>query len=742
MKTMMKLLCLALVLAMCFSIVACKKDEVKPTPTPAPGASASPSASGEGPNPPPSGEVDMEAYGKKSKELYDQILGEFYKAYQVALSKEDISERFAYMAVAEAKLLESGVMMPSSSNGGTYAISRAVPYTASSVLWGNDNDRFYKMLVVTNPITSEDRAALKAIFAGDDGKTEAAYLAAAKAYLTGKGYTFKNTYDMPYASDPQTWDILATSRAADSEAIVNTICGLLEYDIKNNQVPALAEAMPTVSADGLTYTFKIRQGVKWVDSTGKEIGEVKAADFVAGLQHLLDAKGGLEGILKGVIAGAGDYIDGVETDFAKVGVKAEGDYTLVYTLEKPCTYFLSMMGYGMFSPLFKDYYEAKGGKFGADYDPSAESYMFGKNPDSIAYCGPYVVTNATEKNTIKFEANAKYWDVANVNVKTLTWHFNDGQEKAKAYNDMKSGVIDGAALNSTSLELARQDKVEGTDKTWFDTYHYVTSTDATAFMAFMNINRTAYANVQDKQTASSIMKDADKERSNKAVLNQHFRTAIMYSLDRAAYNAQTTGEDLKLTSLINSFTPGNFVKLEKEVTLKIGDTDKTYAAGTFYGAIMQDQITADGFKYKVWDPQGGADGLGSSAGFDGWHNVEEARKELALAIAELGIEVTKENPIMLDLPCFAGNEAYKNRANAFKLSLEAALEGKVVLNLVECATAQDWYNAGYYTDYGYDANYSIYDVSGWGPDYGDPASYLDAFLPDYDGYMTKCLGIY
>ena len=739
MKTTMKLLCLALVLAMCFSVVACKRDE--PTPTPSnPASSGTPASSGEGNV--PGGEVDMEAYGNKSKELYNKILGEFYQAYQIALSKTDISERFAYMAIAEAKLLESGVMMPNSSQGGNYAISRAVPYTASSVLWGNDSDRFYKMLVVTNPITSEDRAALKAIFAGDDGKTEAAYLAAAKAYLTGKGYTFKNTYDMQYASDPQTWDILATSRSADSEAIVNTICGLLEYDVKNNQVPALAEAMPTVSEDGLTYTFKIRKGVKWVDSTGKEIGEVKASDFVAGLQHLLDAKGGLEGILKGVIAGVGDYIDGTETDFAKVGVKAEDDYTLVYTLEKPCTYFLSMLGYGMFSPLCKDYYEAKGGKFGADFDPSNESYMFGKNPDSIAYCGPYVVTNATEKNTIKFEANAKYWDAANVNVKTLTWHFNSGEEPTKAYNDMKNGVIDGAGLNSSSLELARKDKVEGTDKTLFDTYHYVTGTDATAFMTFMNLNRMAYANVQDKQTAASTMTDADKERSTKAMLNQHFRTAIMYSLDRAAYNAQTQGEDLKLTNLINSFTPGNFVKLETEVTLKVGNADKTYAAGTFYGQIMQDQITADGFKYKVWDPQGGADGLGSSAGFDGWHHVEEARKELALAIAELGIEVTKENPIMLDLPCFTGSEAYKNRANAFKLSLEEALEGKVVLNLVECATSQDWYNAGYYTDYGYDANYSLYDVSGWGPDYGDPASYLDAFLPDYDGYMTKCLGIY
>ena len=54
----------------------------------------------------------------------------------------------------------------------------------------------------------------------------------------------------------------------------------------------------------------------------------------------------------------------------------------------------------------------------------------------------------------------------------------------------------------------------------------------------------------------------------------------------------------------------------------------------------------------------------------------------------------------------------------------------------------DWYNAGYYTEYGYDCNYNVYDVSGWGPDYGDPATYLDTMLPDGAGYMTKCLGIY
>ena len=36
----------------------------------------------------------------------------------------------------------------------------------------------------------------------------------------------------------------------------------------------------------------------------------------------------------------------------------------------------------------------------------------------------------------------------------------------------------------------------------------------------------------------------------------------------------------------------------------------------------------------------------------------------------------------------------------------------------------------------------MYDVSGWGPDYGDPQTYLNTFAPEYAGYMIKCLGIY
>ena len=93
-------------------------------------------------------EIDADAYYAVSAELYDANLGEFVEAYAAAKEAETIPERYALMAVAEAKLMESGVMFPTTSRGGNYAISRVAPRTVSSVLWGNASDRFYKAAIV------------------------------------------------------------------------------------------------------------------------------------------------------------------------------------------------------------------------------------------------------------------------------------------------------------------------------------------------------------------------------------------------------------------------------------------------------------------------------------------------------------------------------------------------------------------------------------------------------------------
>ena len=671
-----------------------------------------------------------EGYDETSTELYNEALGDFNDALATAKEAETVDERYALMAVAEGKLMESAMMYPLTSRGGTYAMYRMAPRTKDYTLWGSDKDRYHQYVVTTDFIKAEDYNEMRAKW--DELKGTGTYESWVKEYLAGKGYTLKDSFSMPYASDPVTWDGLATSRAADNDAIINTYDGLMEYDVEGTLQPALAESYE-VSDDGLTYTFHLRKDVKWTDSQGREVDTVKADDFVAGMQHMCDAQGGLEYLVQGVIKNVSQYISGEVTDFDEVGVKAVDDYTVEYTLEEPCSYFMTMLGYTIFMPMSRSYYQSQGGKFGAEYDSSAADYQYGKDSNSIAYCGPYLVTNATAKNTIVFKLSDSYWNKDNVNIKTLTWLFNDQSDVTKMYTDAKAGTVDYVNLNTSTMETAKSEGL-------YDQYAVVSDTDATSFMGFYNINRTATANANDGTTAKSTKSDEEIQRTNKALQNVHFRRAISFAADRGAYNAQQVGEDLKYTSLRNTFTPGYFVSLSKDTTIQINGTDTTFPAGTYYGEIVQKQIDADGVKIKVWDAENK-----TSDGFDGWYNPENAVEELNTAIEELaeeGITIDESNPIQMEYPYPSAVEVYTNKANSYKKSVEAALGGKVVINLVDAVDLDGWYYAGYYVNYGYEQNYDVYDVSGWGPDFGDPCSYLDTMLPDYEGYMTKCFGIF
>lgn len=729
MKSAKKMLALVLVLMMTASLFACGKKDPASDTTPTPTANPT----DETPTPTPIEEKKPAVLLTDEDAIYDAALGEFAKYLEEAQKEVDnISLRYALEAIAEAKLLESGVYIPASSQGGMYAIGRVAPYTASPCLWGTDTYRFHNVVVASDPITPEDRTALKVKY--NEIKGTGTYEEFAKNYLTEKGYTLKDTYTIGYSTDPATWDILDTYLAADAEAIVNVYDGLIEYDNENVMKPALAESW-TISDDGLTYTFKIRQGATWVDSQGRYVGDVTAKDFVTGMQHCLDCDA-TSYLVSGVIEGAEEYLLGDITDFAQVGVKALDDYTLEYKLVAATPYFMTMMGYNPFAPLNEQYFKSKGGALG--YDAWAEAkesgkVTYGTDRDNIAYCGPYLVTNYTEKNKIVFSANPSYWNKDNINIKTITWLYNDGEDATKAYKDMKEGVIDGCGLNAEAIVLAKNDG-------WFDKYHYVSATDATSYGSFLNLNRQGYALFNDPTQVVSGLTDEQKDLANLALQNVHFRRAIAFSYDRIAYNAQTTGDEVAALSVINSYTPGNFVALTEDVTVKINGTDTTFKAGTYYGVIMQAQLDADGVPMKVWD-QTKEDGAGSSAGFDGWYNPANAKAELAKAIEDLGFVIDKNNPVHIELSYPSSVSAYANRANAMKKAVEESTDGAIIIDLLDCESLRNWYYDGYYCQTGAQCNYNIYDCSGWGPDYGDPQTYLNTFQKEI-GDMIHCLGIY
>lgn len=747
---MKKFLSLVLALAMVFSLAACGGQPAANSNPPAEGSDA-PAQTDNAGEPAAFTPVTYDY-----EELYNENLGEFYDLYMAAKEAGSASERWAMMAVAEAKLLATGTVSLSISRGGNYAMSRVAGRTVTGIKFGNDSDRTHQAVVANEFITSEDQAALRALHVELAGT--GTFLQAAKDYLLENGYTLRDTYGYIYATDPTTFDIFATSQQVDTEPMVQTYDGLMEYDCENVQQPAMATSME-ISEDGLTYTFKIREGQIWVDSQGRKVADVKADDWVAGMQHLFDADGGLQTLLYGIIKNAQEYDLGEITDFSQVGVQAVDDTTLVYTLEAPCAYLPTMLGYSIFAPLSRDYYVSQGGKFGQEYDASAASYTYGKTVNNIAYNGPYLITSYTDHNSFIFKANDNYWNPDNVSCKNLVWYYNDGSEPTKAYEDAKSGLINGCGLTSNILQLAKEETVEvnGETKTYFDAYRYNSATDATTFMGFYNLARLAFVNSnddtrmvspQDHASADEIDLDAgittsDIEdtaaRTHAAMNNQNFRLALTFAFDRAAWNAVRYGEDLKLVPLLNTIVPGDFVSLAEDVTVDINGTATSFPATTTYGEIVQAALNAFGVNAKVWD-----DATGSSQGFDGWYNASEAKAYLAKAIEELaaqGVVIDAEHPIEFDYAFAAEVEVFNNQANAFKQSIEGVLGDAIKVNLVG-GSSDDVSYATYYVDNGFEMNYDLSHQTGWGPDYGDPATWLDCFLPYGDGYMTTSLGLW
>ena len=134
------------------------------------------------------------------------------------------------MAIAEAKLLESGVLNPQTAQGGSYAISRRVPNTETTVLWGNDEYRYHNVLVTTELIKTADRAEMRQKWAELRGS--GTYLEWAKTYLAEKAKLDKalamelmsqSEYEVKLAIAKKKYDNLEEIRKVQQLADMNLI---------------------------------------------------------------------------------------------------------------------------------------------------------------------------------------------------------------------------------------------------------------------------------------------------------------------------------------------------------------------------------------------------------------------------------------------------------------------------------------------------------------------------------------
>jgi len=723
---MKKVLSVILALALVLSLAACGGNDAKESSTAGTTAAAEKTTEAakttEAENT-TAAEEDTEPAGPveyvrgDDDEIYYSILGDYEEMAAAAKAEPDDNARFVLYAQAEAYLLDQAVMIPTTTQNGAYTISRIAPRTVPYVQWGNDDDRLKSLVVTADEfITKEERADLLQQWS-DAVAGKGTYDPA--AYLTSKGHKLATDYTYTFSTTPVTIDWLNTSSQSDTEITVNCVDGLVEYNNLGQMMPALAESWE-LSADQKVYTFHLRKGVKWYTSEGTEYAELTAQDFVSGIHHMLDAQAGLEWLLQGVVLGVDEYLNG--ESFDGVGYKAVDDYTLEITLCNPTAYFMTMLTYSCFLPICTSFYEAHGGVYGmeeyAEASADTDTYTYGKATDvaSQVYCGPYLLQKLVDKSEILVVKNKNYYGADKVTMNSIKWVYDAGEDPVAYYNDVCNGVYAGATLSAATgiLDLA---KADGN----YDKYSYISDTTSTTYFGGINLNRGTFA--LESGACASNKTEQQKIDTETAMMNINFRKALLFAFDRGTVNATSRGEDLKYTNLRNMYTHPQFVQLSADTT----DADgHKFAAGTFYGDMVQYYLEQAGSHVQVKD------------GIDGWFNLEEAQKYIKIAAEELDVEW----PIQIDVGYYSGSTSQVAQQNAYKEVIEKNLAGYVTVNLIEATDSADYYAVGYRASNGEALGQDFFYGSGWGPDYGDPSTYLDTFLGQGAGYMTKVIGLY
>ena len=506
----------------------------------------------------------------------------------------------------------------------------------------------------------------------------------ALAACSSKSSTSGTTYGYIYNSDPETLDYITSNTGPTKTAVTNGVDGLMEADKYGNLVPSVAEDW-SVSQDGLTYTYKIRKGVKWYTSDGEEYADVTAKDFVTGLKHAADSKAGALYLVQDSIAGLSDYLSGANKDFSNVGVKAIDDYTLQYTLKKPEPYWNSKTTYGLLFPVNEDFLKNKGKDFGKSTDPT-----------SILYNGPYLLKSLTTKSSIEFTKNENYWDKDNVYFDTVKLTYDDGTDQESLERNFTDGVYNLARLYPTSSNYSK------VKKQYKDNIFY-TQPGAAVEGVGVNIDRQTYDHTSKEN-------DQQKTSTKTALLNKDFRQALGFAIDRTNYAAQLNGKEGGSTAVRNIFVKPDFVQ----------------ADGKDFGTMVMDQLPAYGDEWS---------GVNLADSQDGLYNPEKAKAEFAKAKEALQAEGV-QFPIHLDVPVNQSNKIFVNQVQSLKQSIESALgKDNVVLDLHQLST-DDFYNITYSASNAAAEDWDLSVGVAWEPDYLDPSTYLDV-LKTTNGENTK-----
>lgn len=508
-------------------------------------------------------------------------------------------------------------------------------------------------------------------------------------------YTGPDTFSMIANFDITTLDYVYNNKSSNGDYVNNFVEGLLTQDNHGKLVPGMASEW-SCNDDASEWYFTIRDDAVWSTSAGEEYDAVTAEDFVTGLKHAVDSKSETLGLVADLIVGLREYSEGTGK-WEDVGIKADGNQ-LTYTLTGPCGYFDGMTTYTILWPINAEFLESKGSDFGA------------VEPDSILYNGCYILSSLVPAQEVRFDANPNYYDAKNVFVQHVVVTYSDGKDPAQNFNMFVNGEVTSTTVNQSLPEVVAKAAELYPDN------QYKSMTTATSYWGAFNWDRQLYALYNDPSVSTTSKTDAQKADAKAAILNADFRRAVYAAYSAHAVEAITLGEEHADGVIRNTLVPYTF---------------QTTSDGRTYGSIVEKyaaELVAD------------YEGIDLNDGHDAWYNPELAKTFAERAKEELGDSVS-EWPIHIDVPVYAASENQKNMQLAMKKSIEDAIGDYVVIDLQFLeGNSSIYYSSFYNMPTGEENSIDLVFGAGWGPDYGDPLTYLHCF-DVHDGDMLNYSGI-
>src|SRR3546814_852412 len=259
----------------------------------------------------------------------------------------------------------------------------------------------------------------------------------------------------PQSMDPHYISTVQTSRLTD-----DMFLGLLTYGQNGAAIAGAAESW-TISEDGKTYTFKLRDHV-WSDGT-----PVTAEDFVYAWRRILAPETGAEyASLLYIIKGA-EEVNGGKAGPEALAAEAIDDRTLKVELTSPAPYFLAQLAHQTAFPVPKHAVE----EFGRDWT----------KPENIVVNGAYKLVSWTPKVEATLVKNDKFYDADNVAIDKVIYYAME--ERTAMQQRFRAGELDVARdIASEQIDWLRENMADSLRiAPYAGTYYYVFRCDKEPF---------------------------------------------------------------------------------------------------------------------------------------------------------------------------------------------------------------------------------------------------------------------